>query len=295
MIRWLPAVMVFMAAVMAVSCSRDVEAPGGSGLIEATEITVSAETSGRVEEMYFKEGDKIRKGDIITLIDTTTVALKLDQARAAYRAMQAQRKNAMIRIEQAAVEDSLAQKEYMRMVRLLESGSANQQQYDRVETAARQTQLVRKAAAVSVESAEAELARIQAEINLLKKQLSDCRPVSPAAGTVVTTYVEEGELISVGRPIFKIARLDTVWVKVYLPPADLTGIKLGDPAEVDPEDGKNQPLPGTISWISSEAEFTPKNIQTRQARADLVYAVKIMVPNRDEILKIGMPVAVAIP
>jgi len=283
------------AATLLLSCSNNNSLPGGSGMIEATEVTVSAETGGRLEALHFDESDRINKGDTISLIDTVTVALKLEQAQAAYRVMQTQRKNALIRTEQAAVEDSLAQKEFGRISRLLESGSANQQQYDRAETAARQSQLARKTAAVAVQSADAELGRIEAEMDILKKQLSDCRPISPATGTVVTKYVEEGELITPGRPLIKIARLDTVWVKVYLPPSDLTGIKLGGQAKVDPEDGTHQPLTGIITWISSEAEFTPKNIQTKQARADLVYAVKITIPNNDEILKVGMPVSVTIP
>jgi HlyD family secretion protein len=112
---------------------------------------------------------------------------------------------------------------------------------------------------------------------------------------VVTRYVESGELVAIGKPLVKVARLDTVWVKVYLPPSDLTRIKLGGRAEIDPEDGRSRPLAGSISWISSEAEFTPKNVQTKEARADLVYAVKITIPNPDQTLKIGMPVLVTMP
>jgi HlyD family secretion protein len=111
---------------------------------------------------------------------------------------------------------------------------------------------------------------------------------------VINKFVEVGELIGVGKPLVKIAKLDTVWVKVYLPPSDLTRISLGGHALVDPEDGRNKPLEGKVSWISDQAEFTPKNVQTKEARADLVYAVKITIPNPGKVLKIGMPVSVKI-
>ncbi len=287
-------VAITMATVV-VSCSNTDSDPAGSGLIEANEATISAEASGRLEAVYFDEGDKISRGDIIALIDTTKTALRLEKARVLYRAMQTQRENALIRIEQTAIDDSLAQKEFRRISRLVASGSANQQQYDRVENTAQKSQLARKAASVALESADAELARIEVDINLLREQLNDCQPTSPVSGTVVTSYVEQGELMAAGRPLLKIANLDSVWVKIYLPPADLTGIKLGDRAEVDPEDGRDQPLSGTVTWIADEAEFTPKNVQTREARADLVYGVKIVIPNHDQTLKIGMPVSVTIP
>jgi HlyD family secretion protein len=295
MTRWLYPAAFILAAGMLTSCSESEKVPGGSGLIEATEVTISAEAAGRLEKLYFDEGDKIESRDTVAVIDTTNTVLRLREAEAMLAAAEAQRDNARIRIDQALYNDSLAQKEFNRIDRLLQSGSANQQQYDQAENAARQSQLARKSAVVALESAKADIARIEAQIGLLHKQLSDCRPVSHARGTVVTKYVEEGELLAIGRPIIKVARIDSVWVKVYLPPADLTEIKLGDKAEVDPEDGKHQPLPGTVIWISSEAEFTPKNVQTKQARADLVYAVKVMVHNNEEILKIGMPVSVKIP
>lgn len=295
MIKWVLTPMVILMVCMILSCSQGEIIPGGSGLVEANEVIISAETAGRLENLYYDDGNKVNRGDIIALIDTTTVVLRLEQTRAIAKSIRAQRQNALISIEQAELNDSLASKEYRRISRLVKAGSANQQQYDRAENAYQQARLGRKAAAVALDAVDAELARVGAEIKLLEKQLADCRPMSPVSGTVVTTYIEKGELVAQGKPILKVARLDTVWVKIYLPPEDLTKIKLGETAEVDPEDGRTTPLSGVISWISSEAEFTPKNVQTKQARADLVYAVKVIVPNADEALKIGMPVSVSIP
>ena len=147
----------------------------------------------------------------------------------------------------------------------------------------------------SLKAAGADLARIRANIDLIQQQIADCTPVAPLDGTVVTTYVDPGELAVAGKALVRIAGLDTVWVKIYLPPKDLTRIGLGDEALVDPEDGRTEPFKGRVSWISPEAEFTPKNVQTKEARADLVYAVKVTVSNPEEELKIGMPVMVRIP
>jgi HlyD family secretion protein len=179
--------------------------------------------------------------------------------------------------------------------RLVEKGSANRQQYDQAETRYRQAGLAAAMARSSLRAAEADLSRIGASIRVIEKQLRNCSPASPLEGTVLTTYTDPGELVAAGKALVRIASLDTVWVKIYLPPGDLTGLKLGDEALVDPEDGRDEPLRGTVSWISPEAEFTPKNVQTKEARADLIYAVKITIPNPDQELKIGMPVMVRIP
>ena len=288
-----PALLILPILLMA-SCGHDNSVPGGSGFIEATEIIVSAEVTGRLEKLYFDEGQKIELGDTIALIDTTNLTLQLAKARAMLEAAKTRWQAARLQIEKAEVDHRLAQKEFDRISRLIKSGSANQQQYDQAENRLLNSQLAKKTAETALLSAEAEKQSIESDIALLKKQLNDCRPKAPSSGTVVTTYIEDGELIAASKPLIKIARLDSVWVKIYLPPDDLTAIKLGDKAEVDPEDGRKEPLIGHITWISPEAEFTPKNVQTKEARADLVYAVKITVPNSTQTLKIGMPVLVKI-
>jgi len=164
-----------------------------------------------------------------------------------------------------------------------------------VEASFKRTGLVRRGGQIALEGASAEISRVEADIALLRKQFGDCRPVAQSKGTVVTRYIDEGELAAAGQPLVQIARLDTVWVKIYLPPADLSRIQLNARAEVDPEDGRATPLAGSVTWISEKAEFTPKNVQTKEARADLVYAVKIRIPNSDGALKIGMPVLITIP
>ena len=282
-------------ALVLTSCGNKNTAPSGSGLVEADEVTISAETAGKLLRIYYDEGDTLVPGDTIALIDTTTLTLRLQQTDAAYQAALAKRDNARIMIQQTNTDYALADKEYNRINRLVQSGSANQQQLDQTETAHKRSDLAQQAAKASLAGVEAELARVEADRALLEKQFNDCRPTAPSHGTIVTRYMDEGELIGIGQAIIQMARIDTVWVKVYLPPADLTRIKLGTRAKVDPEDGRTTPLAGTVSWVSDKAEFTPKNVQTKDARADLVYAVKVKIPNPGGELKIGMPVLVTIP
>ncbi|SYZ72100.1 conserved exported hypothetical protein [Candidatus Zixiibacteriota bacterium] len=290
--KWFTWLIPAALPLLIISCSGNNLAPGGSGLIEATEVTLSAETAGQLKALHFDESDPIKTGDTVGMIDTLATSLLIQQAEAALSAARARVQTTALAIEQADYNLSLSKKEFDRIAALLKSGSANQQQFDQVDNAYNQAMLARKQAAAAHNSALADQARSIAAIDLLKKQFHDCFPVAPVNGTIVNKYVEAGELIVTGRQLVKIAKLDTVWVKVYLSPSDLTRIKLGSTAKVDPENGSQTPMNGTIAWISDVAEFTPKNVQTKEARADLVYAVKVTIPNPDGTLKVGMPVSV---
>ncbi|MFH2055631.1 MAG: efflux RND transporter periplasmic adaptor subunit [bacterium] len=289
------ALLITLISLLALSCGKNDNQLGGSGLIEATQTLVSAEVAGQIEQVLCDEGDHLEIGDTLARIDTTTVALQLKQAEAGLSAAQAQIEVTRIDIQRAAEQRDLAQKEFDRAAKLIVSGSVNQQQYDQAENALAQAKLSYRKANAALAAAEADIARLEAQVALLQQQLAYCTPLSPVSGVVTEKYIEVGELVAPGRPLVEIARLDTVWVKIYLPPQHLTAIALGATAEVDPEDGRTEPLVGRVSWIASEAEFTPKNVQTKEARADLVYAVKIEIANPEQALKIGMPVAVRIP
>jgi HlyD family secretion protein len=285
---------LLILGLLIVSCGRNNSPPGGSGFIEATEIVVSSEIAGQLKSIRFGEGDLIVEGDTIGEIDTVTTMLSLRQAEAARQITETKVKISSINIEQASHNLNLAKKEFDRVTALIKSGSVNQQQYDQMENTYNQALLSKKQVDAAYQAARAELAKVESEIALLEKHLSDCFPKSPGSGIVTNKFVEAGEWIGIGKPLIKIAKLDTVWVKIYLPPKDLTKISLGGHAQIDPEDGRKEPLDGIVSWISDEAEFTPKNVQTKEARADLVYAVKITIPNPKKALKIGMPVSVRI-
>jgi HlyD family secretion protein len=287
--------MLTWAALGLSACGDDGHVPEGSGFIEATEVVISSEVAGRLEAIYFEEGDTIETGNTIALIDTTTLSLRLAQARAHHRAAVAQQVSARLQIEQADLDSALARTDYLRMKSLIEKGSVTQRQFDQAENRYLQSRLAGSLARSALAAAGAAIEQAESEIALLESQLADCRPISPVTGTVVTTYVERGELLGVGKPLIRVAELNQVTVKIYLPPAFLAEVMLGARAEIDPEDGRTAPLTGRVTWISPEAEFTPKNIQTKEARADLVYAVKITIPNPDQVLKVGMPVMARIP
>jgi HlyD family secretion protein len=283
-----------IAILLLISCGRKENIPSGSGFIETTEVTYSAQTSGQLKAIYYDEGRNVESGDTLAMIDTTDVMLRLRQAQAAGDAAGTRLNIANINVKQAANNLEFAGKQFERIASLIKTGSANQQQYDQAQNAYIQAQLSEQQAGASQQAASADVKNAQAQVALLEQQVSYCFPVAPLSGTIIDKFVEPGELISIGKPLVKIDRLDTVWVKIYLPPRDLTRIKLGEHAFVDPQDGHTKPLSGTVTWISSEAEFTPKNVQTEQARAGLLYAVKITVANPNHVLKIGMPVFVTI-
>jgi HlyD family secretion protein len=226
------------------------------------------------------------------VIDTVTVVLELRSARARLSSAKAAASVASIDIERARQDESLARKEFDRVAALRKKGSATQQQYDVAENRLQQAELAGRLARATLGARQADVARIESEIALLSDRLDKCRPSSPLTGVVTDKLTEAGELLAPGRAIVEIARMDSMWVKVYVPAHALTGIGLGDAATVDPEDGRDQPFAGRVVWVSDQAEFTPKNVQTAEARADLVYAVKVNVANAGGELKIGMPVMV---
>lgn len=285
-------VVAVLLVVGVYACEKHDGTIGGSGFIEATSVVVSAETAGRLESLFVDEGDRMRRGEAIGIIDSSTVKLQLGRAQAQRRSAVTALDMAKIAIEQADQDAGLARKEFERIASLAKKGSANQQQYDQSENRYEQSRLMQRQARATRDARNADVARIDAEMALLQRELENCYPSAPVDGTIIDKLAEPGELLGPGKPIVEIARTDTVWVKVYLPAAHLTAIRLGGSATVDPEDGRQQPFVGKIVWISDEAEFTPKNVQTAEARADLVYAVKVNVRNPDGILKIGMPVMV---
>ena len=287
-------IFLILGSLLVVSCADKNGPPRGSGLVEASEVTFSVETGGQLMALFRDEGAPVSSGDTLAMIDTTTVMLRLRQARAAAEMSLTQVEMATIGVRQAESNLEQANIEFERAATLIRSGSANQQQYDRAKTTFDQAKLAREQAEASRRAAEAQLTNTRAQVDLLRDQADDHFPISPTNGVVIERFAEPGELLTPGKPLVRIARLDTVRGKIYLPPSDLTKVVLGSHATVDPEAENVVPLDGVISWISQEAEFTPKNVQTREARAGLLYAVKVTIPNTNQVLKIGMPVSVVV-
>ena len=277
----------------AVGCSNGGDVPGGSGLLETDEVILSAETSGRVLSLAFDEGTAVNAGDTLAVIDPTRLELQLASAEAGRQVALANLESACLQQEQATENDKYARKEHDRVTTLFKSGSATEKQLDQLKHELTQASLAMRTSQAAVSTIESELARIDADINMIYRSLEDCYPVAPTLGVVTEKYIEPGELLSAGKPIAKISNLNSLWVKVYLPAGDFAHVKIGDRANIDTESGEKQ-YDGEVVWTSEEAEFTPKNIQTKKSRADLVYAVKVKIENSDGTLKIGMPVYVTL-
>ena len=291
--RLLIAWVLLSLTVTLLGCSNGNDVPGGSGLLEADEVIVSAEAAGRVESIRFGEGSQVEEGDTLLIIDPSRLELELESALAGQQVAQAGLQTANLQLEKARESERFVGAERGRIASLVKSGTANQKQLDQLEHEYAMAVLGQRTARANISAIKAELIKIEADINRIRRQLQDCYPVAPMKGTVTEKLVEKGELLAPGKPIAKISRLDTLWVKVYLPTTDFAEIKIGDKATVDTEAGGKQ-YGGEVVWTSEEAEFTPKNVQTRKSRTNLVYAARVRVANSDGHLKIGMPVFVTI-
>ena len=264
--------------------------PDAYGNFEATEVTVAAEVGGRLLALDLAEGDRLQAGAVVAVVDTVPLLLERRElvARreaAAYRARQASASIAAL-----DVEATIAERERARTERLLQASAATAQQGDRAEQQARvaREQLVGARAARG--TAAKDVQAIDAQIAQLDDRLARSRIVSPQDGTVLARYVEPGELVQAGQPLFKVAELDSLTFRAYVSHAQLTSLRLGQRVQVGVDRADSIVAhPGRITWIASAAEFTPTPIQTRDERADQVYAVKVMVPNADGSLRIGMP------
>ncbi|WP_297090825.1 HlyD family efflux transporter periplasmic adaptor subunit [uncultured Draconibacterium sp.] len=277
-------------AVMLFSCERNTETADAYGNFETESVIVSAENTGKIIALNIKKGDIIKAGFPAVLIDTTQLHLQHLQAKAQQAAVISKRSSIQSQIVVLEEQMKNLKVNEARIKQMLNDGAATQKQLDdlqgqisviekQIENTKTQFLLIKK-----------EYAVLAAQEQSLIDQLKRCTVKSPVSGTILETYAERGELAATGRALFKIADINQLELKVYVSGAQLPQIKLGQKVTVytDRNETENQSLTGTISWISPEAEFTPKIIQTKEERVKLVYAVKVAVKN-DGTLKIGMP------
>lgn len=286
---------VFAAAAAAASsgCRNGAEKYDGEGAFESAEVVVSAEAAGRILDFAAREGDSVEAGAPLGRIDTLQLELKRDQLRATLGSVESRRPDVALQI--AALEQQLetAKTERTRIGNLLKADAANAKQLDdadaQVALLERQLAAQRSSLSRNDRGITDEATSLRLQIAQLDDQISKGAIASPIAGTVLAKYAERGELATVGRSLFKVADLADMRLRAYVAASDLTRLKLGQRVRVyaDYGDGGRRGYEGKLSWISEKAEFTPKTIQTKDERADLVYAVKISVPN-DGFLKIGM-------
>lgn len=282
------------------SCSSDVNETDASGVFEATEIIVSAESSGKLLSFTIQEGDDIKKGQSLGQIDSTQLYLNKLQVEANQLALLSNRPDIQSQLYAIETEIDKAEFERKRIKKLLAGDVATQKQLDDVNAqikVLRANYNAKKTALnISTEAINAQSEAMEAQIDLINDQLERATITSPINGTVLVKYAEQGELTGIGKPLFQVADLERMILRAYVTGNQLPMLKIGQKIKVLAEIGKdgNHEYEGEITWISSKSEFTPKTIQTQDERANLVYAVKIAVPN-DGNLKIGMYAGIIIP
>ncbi len=283
---------MYLLLLILAGCSRS-ESFDATGTFEATEVTVSAEASGRILAFNVNEGDRIEQGQTVGTIDTVQLYLQKMQLERQIASVRSNRPD--ISKQVTALQEQIAQQETerTRVKRLLDDGAATTKQLDDIVATLKilngQLEATRSTLRNNTASIDENSSSIELQIAQVEDRLAKCRIVSPVTGTVLAKYAEAGELASTGRPLMKVADLDHIYLRAYFTSEQLAALQLGQEVTVTADFGADEQYeyPGHIIWIASESEFTPKNIQTRNTRANLVYAVKIAVEN-DGRLKIGL-------
>jgi HlyD family secretion protein len=279
---------ILLLAVALVSC-RNHEADA-YGNFEATEVTVAAEVGGRLLAFRLEEGDRLTKDTVVGVVDTIPLVLERQALVARRAGAVARARETGANIAALEVQRTIADRELARTERLLKQAAATAQQSDQAEREARVVREQLAGARAARRSAAQEVASLDAQVASIDDRLARSRITSPLAGTVLARYVEPGELVQAGQPLFKLASLDSLTFRAYVGNAQLTQLRLGQQVQVSVDRADSiATMPGRVTWIASAAEFTPTPIQTREERADQVYAVKIAVANPDGRLRIGMP------
>lgn len=283
---------MYLLLLILAGCSRS-ESFDATGTFEATEVTVSAEASGRILAFNVNEGDRIEQGQTVGTIDTVQLYLQKMQLERQIASVRSNRPD--ISKQVTALQEQIAQQETerTRVKRLLDDGAATTKQLDDIDASLKilngQLEATLSTLRNNTASIDENSSSIELQIAQVEDRLAKCRIVSPVTGTVLAKYAETGELASTGRPLMKVADLDHIYLRAYFTSEQLAALQLGQEVTVTADFGADEQYkyPGHIIWIASESEFTPKNIQTRNTRANLVYAVKIAVEN-DGRLKIGL-------
>lgn len=272
-----------------ISCKNGNDKADGYGNFEAVEITVSAENNGKLILFSVDEGQSIKKGRFIGYIDTIPLTLKKEQLQVSKSIITSKSSGVLSQISVLEAQLRTANISKNRIQNLLKENAGTQQQLDDINGKIDVINQQIRSVEIQNSTVVNELKSIDVQINQLEDQLQKSKIINPIDGTVLVKYAEPNEITSFGKPLYKIANLNTMQLKVYISENQLTSIKIGQNVTVKVDADKSMKnFEGIISWIASEAEFTPKIIQTKEERVNLVYAVKVEVKN-DGSLKIGMP------
>jgi len=288
-----PLLAASLALVLAGCSGR--ELPNPAGTFETTIVDVAPVIAGRALVVQPDEGAAVAAGDTLIVRDTELLALQRAETAARRASLEAQRRTADADLAQARRRLDLVETTLARTTELLGLGSATQQQVDDLTAERDVTRSAIEAARGRLAAYDAELAHLDAALAVLARQLRDGVVLAPVGGVVLTRALEPGEVAAPGRMALRLADLAELELRIYLETGDLDRVRLGDTLPVVVDALPGQHCEGRVSWISEEAEFTPKNAQTRNARAQLVYAVKLRVANPERRLHVGMPAEVVLP
>lgn len=275
------------------TCSSNKTGIDASGVFEATEIIVSSEASGKILKFDVQEGQEIKDGEMVGYVDSVQLYLRKMQLAANIKAVKSRRPDVGTQIAAIMEQIATAEKEKERIENLLEAGAVNRKQYDDIKAQIavlnRQLEAQKSTLNSTSRGITEESSALEIQVAQVDDQLQKCRIINPVDGTVLAKYAEQSEITAPGKALYKIADTKNMFLRAYITSGQLTDLKLGQKVTVLADYGEKgyKEYDGTITWISSKSEFTPKTIQTRDERANLVYAVKISVAN-DGYIKIGM-------
>ncbi|MCE5250162.1 efflux RND transporter periplasmic adaptor subunit [bacterium] len=275
----------------------------GSGTFEATKVLVSSQSAGELKGVFFEEGDLVAKDKTLAETDVENLRLQRNVTAASLDELEWNTKTsdreiaaATEQVTQASATLDNTRRTRDRLASLFEQGAATRETLDKAETELTVAASRLKAAENQLagfkakkETIKAGMERVNASLKLLDYQIEKGTVVTPLDGVIIEKYVEQGELANPGTPICSIADLSSMWLTIYVSEPMLGLIKIGSKAKLRIDSHPDRTFDGTVTWISEEAEFTPKNVQTKESRVELVYAVKITVDNSAGIFKIGMP------
>lgn len=280
--------------LISIGCNKQKNGADAYGNFEATEVLVSSEANGKLKEFVIMEGEEFTTGQRIGLVDTIPLYLKKKQLQARIEALSTKTIDIPSQINVLVERKNVVEREKRRLENLFREGAATQKQLDdingEIDVINRELEANRERLETSNAGLLSEIMPIRWQIEEINDQINRSLLVNPVSGTVLTKYAEEHEVVSYGKPLYNIADLSILYLRAYVSGADLSDIAIGQSVRVFIDDGKDslKELDGTISWISEKAEFTPKIVQTKDERVNLVYAVKVRVEN-DGSIKIGMP------
>ncbi|MCX6238387.1 MAG: HlyD family efflux transporter periplasmic adaptor subunit [Bacteroidia bacterium] len=271
------------------ACTNNKTKSDAFGNFETDEVIVSSENSGKIVLTAFIEGEKVNQGAVMAITDTVNLVLQRSQLIAQKESVLAQKAGLYAQIAVSDQQITNIQKDQVRIKKMLVDGAATPKQMDDIDGQIALAGKQKQAFAAQISAIEKSGEAVVAQIAVLNDRITTSVIKSPISGIILEKYAETGELATPGKSLYKMANMDNLILRVYVSGPQLTQIKTGSQVKVmiDGNEGIKE-ITGTVEWISSEAEFTPKIIQTREERVKLVYAAKVRVPN-DGSLKLGMP------